>query len=155
MAIRQAFHILSAQPPAAHKKTGAPPQMRRGPWRKEVGGALLSRAPERSIIAAGALNGRVRDGNGCLSPAEATNQRIGQENRTRKRTRVRSRLGIRPPRAPHKRGPRRQRASLTADQNPSGERVAALAPGTCQPGSLPGALRACAWDGLSSGGLGT
>ena len=41
----------------------------------EVGGALLSRAPGRSIIAAGALNGRVRDGNGCLSPAKATNQR--------------------------------------------------------------------------------
>ena len=42
----------------------------------EAGGALLSRAPGRSIIAAGALNGRVRDGNGCLSPARATSQRV-------------------------------------------------------------------------------
>ena len=40
----------------------------------EVGGALLSRAPGRSIIAAGALNGRVRDGNGCHTPAGGTNQ---------------------------------------------------------------------------------
>ena len=31
----------------------------------KTGGALLSRAPGRSTIAAGALNGRVREGNGC------------------------------------------------------------------------------------------
>ncbi len=47
---------------------------RRGPAWREAGGAPLSRAPGRSIIAAGALNGRVRDGNGCSGPAMATSQ---------------------------------------------------------------------------------
>ena len=42
---------------------------------KKVRAALLSRALERTIIAAGGLNGRVRDGNGCLTPASGTNQR--------------------------------------------------------------------------------
>ena len=36
------------------------------------GGDLLSRALRRSTIGAGALNGRVRDGIGCVSPAMAT-----------------------------------------------------------------------------------
>ena len=39
--------------------------MRSGGLEKKTGGALLSRAPGRSTIAAGALNGRVREGNGC------------------------------------------------------------------------------------------
>ena len=47
----------------------------RDAFEKKAGGALLSRALERSIIAAGALNGRVRDGNGCRRPARATSQR--------------------------------------------------------------------------------
>ena len=70
-----------ARPMAARKKRAKKnpraAQAVRG-FEMEVGGALLSRAPGRSIIAAGALNGRVRDGNGCLSPARATNQKIGQ-----------------------------------------------------------------------------
>ena len=49
----------------------------RGPG-KEVRAALLSRALERSIIAAGGLNGRVRDGNGCHTPAGGTNQDAGR-----------------------------------------------------------------------------
>ena len=53
-----------------------------GAVEKEVGSALLSRAPERSIIAAGALNGRVRDGNGCFSPARAANQRVSAGKHT-------------------------------------------------------------------------
>ena len=44
-----------------------------GTLRKRIGGALLSRAPERSIIAAVGLNGRVREGNGCFTDANATN----------------------------------------------------------------------------------
>ena len=46
----------------------------RGPVEKKVRAALLSRALERSVIAAGGLNGRVRDGNGCHTPAGGTNQ---------------------------------------------------------------------------------
>ncbi len=63
--------------PLLAKKARPPGVCARGPCRREVGGALLSRALERSIIAAGALNGRVRDGNGCLGSASATNQRVG------------------------------------------------------------------------------
>ena len=48
----------------------------------------------------------------------------------------------------------RRRASPTAYQNASGERVAALAPCTCQPGSLPGAFRGLRLGWRSSGGLG-
>ena len=44
-------------------------------WKKLTGSVLLSRVLKRSIIAAGALNGRVRDGNGCDSPAIATSQK--------------------------------------------------------------------------------
>ncbi len=64
----------------AAQKNGAARQLdqARGPGEKKVGGALLSRALERSIIAAGALNGRVRDGNGCRLPAGATNQMMGK-----------------------------------------------------------------------------
>ena len=46
-----------------------------GAFEETVRAALLSRALERSIIAAGGLNGRVRDGNGCHTPAGGTNQR--------------------------------------------------------------------------------
>ena len=43
--------------------------------KEKVRAALLSHALERTIIAAGGLNGRVRDGNGCLTPANGTNQK--------------------------------------------------------------------------------
>ncbi len=43
----------------------------------KVRAALLSRALKRTIIAAGGLNGRVRDGDGCHTPANGTNQREG------------------------------------------------------------------------------
>ena len=55
----------------------------RGAVEREVGSALLSRAPGRSIIAAWALNGRVRDGNGCFSPARAANQGVSAGKHTR------------------------------------------------------------------------
>ena len=76
--IPQFCHLLraarcSARPRPREKKIPAPRSAVQG-FEMEVGGAILSRAPGRSIIAAGALNGRVRDGNGCLSPAKATNQ---------------------------------------------------------------------------------
>ena len=51
---------------AARKTKKEPPNPHGfGGPEKETGGALLSRAPGRSTIAAGALNGRVREGNGC------------------------------------------------------------------------------------------
>ncbi len=46
--------------------------------KKKVRAALLSHALERTIIAAGGLNGRVRDGNGCFTPANGTNQKDRQ-----------------------------------------------------------------------------
>ena len=49
--------------------------------KKTVRAALLSRALERSIIAAGGLNGRVRDGNGCHTPARGTNQNCQMDGR--------------------------------------------------------------------------
>ena len=59
--------------PRAHEKSPQP-LGEAGGQGKKTGGALLSRAPGRSTIAAGALNGRVRDGNGCGGPAMATGQ---------------------------------------------------------------------------------
>ena len=103
----------------------------------EVGGALLSRAPGRSIIAAGALNGRVRDGNGCLSPAKATNQK----DWARRTLKMKALHGAFPPRGGMMSPRGGRRASHTAYQNASAERVAALAPCACRPGSLPGAFR--------------
>ena len=52
-----------------------------GGLEKKTGGALLSHAPGRSTIAAGALNVRVREGNGCDSPAKATGHKIGNRRR--------------------------------------------------------------------------
>ena len=49
-----------------------------GGLEKKTGGALLSHAPGRSTIAAGALNVRVREGNGCDSPAKATGHKDRQ-----------------------------------------------------------------------------
>ena len=63
----------------------------------EVGGALLSRAPGRSIIAARALNGRVRDGNGCFSPARAANQRVSAGKHTEEQPCPAGRQRLRPP----------------------------------------------------------
>ena len=125
----------------------------------EAGGALLSRAPGRSIIAAGALNGRVRDGNGCDSPAKATSQKSfgipGLHRKTMPDARRRAPLlGIVRSMPRMTRFMERRRASPTAYQNASGERVAALAPCTCQPGSLPGAFRGLRLGWRSSGGLG-
>ena len=58
---------------------------------KKTGGALLSHAPGRSTIAAGALNVRVREGNGCDSPAKATGQRKRHRKRKKRRGRIRRR----------------------------------------------------------------
>ena len=51
--------------PAQNKKKSPRTRMGSEALEKKTGGALLSRAPGRSTIAAGALNGRVREGNGC------------------------------------------------------------------------------------------
>ena len=111
-----------------------------GLW-MEVGGALLSRAPGRSIIAARALNGRVRDGNGCLRPARAANQGFRKRGTATEPARIRAGRPALRARAAANRGAGGRRASRTAYQNPSAERVAALAPGACLPGGLPGAFR--------------
>ena len=62
------------------KKGPRPLERGRGPGKK-TGGALLSHAPGRSTIAAGALNVRVREGNGCDRPAKATGRKIGSRKR--------------------------------------------------------------------------
>ena len=74
----------------------------RAPARKKVRAALLSRALERTIIAAGGLNGRVRDGNGCLAPAKGTNQkeRAARSGQCRQSEGGRASAGAENPRAP-------------------------------------------------------
>ena len=68
------------RPARSHKKGPQPLSRGWGP-EKKTGGALLSHAPGRSTIAAGALNVRVREGNGCDSPAKATGQKINNWKR--------------------------------------------------------------------------
>ena len=63
------------------RKKGPQPRHEAGGLEKKTGGALLSHAPGRSTIAAGALNVRVREGNGCDSPAKATGHKIGNRRR--------------------------------------------------------------------------
>ena len=66
------------------EKKKAPSLVREaGGLEKKTGGALLSHAPGRSTIAAGALNVRVREGNGCDSPAKATGHKINNWKRRR------------------------------------------------------------------------
>ena len=139
----------------SHKKR--PPASRsrgRGPGKK-TGGALLSHAPGRSTIAAGALNVRVREGNGCDSPAKATGHKIN--NRKREDERKGPQRGFRggapegasrfqvihvlapgPSAFADRRGA--ERASRTAYQNRSAETLAGLAHPACRPGRLPGAF---------------
>ena len=72
-----AWRRTAPVPRAAIKK--APSLCREaGGLEKKTGGALLSHAPGRSTIAAGALNVRVREGNGCDSPAKATGHKDRQ-----------------------------------------------------------------------------
>ena len=89
-------HGDARPPPRAEKKA---PRLRNeagGPEGK-TGGALLSHAPGRSTIAARALNVRVREGNGCDSPAKATGQKIGNRMRRKEKGRIRRRgAGARP-----------------------------------------------------------
>ena len=67
------------RPALKQKKAPGLVQDEAGGLEKKTGGALLSHAPGRSTIAAGALNVRVREGNGCDSPAEATGQKSTPE----------------------------------------------------------------------------
>ncbi len=146
------MRILPPQKSAPSDNKKRPPASRGA--RMEVGGALLSRAPGRSIIAARALNGRVRDGNGCLRPAVAANQVFGERGTAMGaqggQRAGRARLSMPAPAACAGAGTRR--ASRTAYQNPSAERVAALAPGACRPGGLPGAFRGLRLGPRFSGG---
>ena len=130
---------------AAHTRKGLRPVAGGGPWKREAGGALLSRALERSIIAAGDLNGRVRDGNGCVLPARATSQRTWQPDtlESAKRRRTPRGAGCFP--LPGTGFPRRgkgRRPGLTAYQKRYAEALAGLAHPPCRPGGLPGAFRA-------------
>ena len=125
-----------------------------GGLEKKTGGALLSHAPGRSTIAAGALNVRVREGNGCDSPAKATGQKINNWKREDERkasqrgsagARRRARRVYRyscPAPGPSAFAARRgaERASRTAYQNRSAETLAGLAHPACRPGRLPGAF---------------
>ena len=154
-----------------------PPDQCRTGWsgglRKRMGGALLSRAPERSTIAACSLNGRVREGNGCLPAARATNPkrrkirlkkrevqkpspRLSAVRKSDRRSVLLIRIFHIPLRATAAAVRRRGKsASRTAYQNRSGEALADLAPPACQPGSMPGAFRSLAqWDDSSPGVLG-
>ena len=80
MIYRMAWRRTGPAPRAATKK--APSLCREaGGLEKKTGGALLSHAPGRSTIAAGALNVRVREGNGCDSPAKATGHKINNWKR--------------------------------------------------------------------------
>ena len=154
-------------PRGREKKRPPPPNGGPGGLRETVRAALLSPALEQSIIAAGGLNGRVRDGNGCLTPAGGTNQ--GFRRRTGKSA-MRERPppsgkavsssscadcagGLARPRAPGlpERGGGR-RPDLTADQKRYGERLAALAHPPCQTGGLPVAFRGFRPGRLISGG---
>ena len=84
MIYRMAWRRTGPAPRAATKK--APSLCREtGGLEKKTGGALLSHAPGRSTIAAGALNVRVREGNGCDSPAKATGQKINNWKRKRRK----------------------------------------------------------------------
>ena len=67
------------RPPGAKKRPAS--HGREAGLEKKVRAALLSHALERTIIAAGGLNGRVRDGNGCSTPANGTNQKGWQPAR--------------------------------------------------------------------------
>ena len=119
----------------------------------------FSRAPGRSTIAAGALNGRVRDGNGCGGPAMATGHGKGStagsrgKDMDRRRGRGRPAARVRAPGASRRSffstrppGPRKARRrgaarpSRTAYQNRSAETLAGLAHPACRPGRLPGAF---------------
>ena len=138
--------------------------------KKKVRAALLSRALERTIIAAGGLNGRVRDGNGCLTPASGTNQRDWLRPSCPGNGAVRAmqrpcgpRTGpfgaaFPPPSccppAPSPPGgiAGGRRPDLTAYQKRYGERLAALAHPPCQAGVLPAAFRDLRPGRLISGG---
>ena len=154
MIYRMAWRRTAPAPRAATKK--APSLCREaGGLEKKTGGALLPHAPGRSTIAAGALNVRVREGNGCDSPAKATGQKINNWKRKRRkeglaegvpRGRAGGRVAYEKSRvfAPghsafaDRRGA--ERASRTAYQNRSAETLAGLAHPACRPGRLPGAF---------------
>ena len=140
--------------PRAATKKGPQPLREAGGLEKKTGGALLSHAPGRSTIAAGALNVRVREGNGCDSPAKATGHKINnrkrEDERKDRRGGPRGRAGGRvacvgnscPAPGPSAFAAWRgaERASRTAYQNRSAETLAGLAHPACPPGRLPGAF---------------
>jgi hypothetical protein len=80
MARRRQQARSRATPPQGIRK-GLQHQSRR-PLNDTLGGVLLSHALARSTIAAGGLNCRVRDGNGCTPSAIATKNDVPR-NRTR------------------------------------------------------------------------
>ena len=114
----------------------------------KVRAALLSRALKRTIIAAGGLNGRVRDGDGCHTPANGTNQREGSrpwESGTGFRVTGQGPApglsGLARTGSPRGGPPGGRRPGLTAYQKRYAERLAALGHPPCQAGGLPAAFR--------------
>ena len=91
MIYRMAWRRTGPAPRAATQKKAPSLCREAGGLEKKTGGALLSHAPGRSTIAAGALNVRVREGNGCDSPAKATGRKI--DNWKRKKRKGRDRRG--------------------------------------------------------------
>ena len=130
--------------PAPCNEKGPLRGFRRGPWKGEAGGALLSRALERSIIAAGDLNGRVRDGNGCVLPAGAASQNGRQPNPDANRGTplAPERFSCPFPGRDVSRRGKGRRPGRTAYQKRYAEALAGLAHPPCPPGGLPGAFRA-------------
>ena len=155
MIYRMAWRRTGPAQRAATQKKAPSLDREAGGLEKKTGGALLSHAPGRSTIAAGALNVRVREGNGCDSPAKATGQKIDNWKRKRRKEGTaegvpRGRAGGRvackkyscPAPGPSAFAARRgaERASRTAYQNRSAETLAGLAHPACRPGRLPGAF---------------
>ena len=126
--------------------------------KKKVRAALLSRALERTIIAAGGLNGRVRDGNGCLTPPMARTKMVANRHGSGSFHRLSGTFARawdldRPPEASCLQGGSGgRRPDLTADQKRYVERLAALAHPPCQTGVLPVAFRDLRPGRLISGG---
>jgi hypothetical protein len=81
-------------------KKGAPIAKRnRGAFLKNPGNALLSRGLHHSTIAAGALNGRVRNGNACYLPAMITGKKancieVGQVQPARAQAAIQAKYGL-------------------------------------------------------------
>ena len=145
----------------SHKRKSPARPGRTGLWKRRLAARYFPALLSAVSSPRGLLTAVFGMGTGVSAQQGPPTKGFRQEN-TRKASHVRQGANARarllqrsPPRARicGRRGGG-QRTSLTAYQNPSAERVATLAPGACQPGSLPGAFRTCVGDGQSPGRLG-